>query len=320
MGSSQCGTKILVGVPCYNEAETIGQVVKQISLELSEFADLIILVVDDGSDDETASKAEKAGAEVIRHKQNRGLGSAFKVLHTHALRDNYDFLLTIDGDSQFLSSDARSLLDHCLTQGTDFASGSRFMSTSNRINMPLVKRIGNFAMARLVSRLTGHKLTDAACGLRVYSRKCLASINPSEGYTYTQETLIDIASFGNSMEEMPITVNYFHERKSRVASSLVRYGLKTSALILQTQLRVMPGYFYGSLSAISGGLAVLFGAVFASNYLITGQFSGYLFAGFLAGFFSLIAILFFQTALIANQQSKTDLLIRTALAESRLRR
>ena len=311
--------QILVGIPCYNEAETIGRVVKQISLELSEFAEVKILVVDDGSDDETALEAQKAGAEVIRHKQNRGLGSVFRVLHAHALKDDYDFLLTIDGDSQFLSSDARSLIDHCLAHGADFASGSRFMSASNRLNMPLVKRIGNFAMARLVSRLTGHKITDAACGLRVYSRKCLASINPSQGYTYTQETLIDIASFGNTMEEMPITVSYFHDRKSRVASSLVKYGLKTSVLILQTQLRVMPGYFYGSLAALSGALAALFGAVFTSNYLITGQFSGYLFAGFLSGFFSLIAILFFQTALIANQQSKTDLLIRTALAESRLR-
>lgn len=312
--------RLLIGVPCFNESTTIQEVIRDTKSQFAETKSTQILVVDDGSKDETASIAKSSGATVLQHHENLGVGASFRTIHTYFLDRDYDFLITVDGDSQFDPQDAKALLLHCLDSGSEFASGSRFLSSSTRINMPTIKRVGNNLMARLVSNLSGYPITDAACGLRVYSRRCLASLNPTGGFTYTQETLLEIADFGHKMTEKAISVKYFEDRKSRVAGNLFKYAFRTFGLIAKTQLRIKPGKFYFSLASFSALVSALFAVVFISNYIQTGQFSPYLFAGFSSGFFAGISILFTQVALITNHQVKTDRYLRTVLMEARLQR
>ena len=167
-------------------------------------------------------------------------------------------------------------------------------------------------MSRFVSRLCRQTFRDVSCGFRAYGRDALYNLNLQGAYTYTQEMFIDLTSKGMRIKEVPVKVIYPEGRKSRIAGNLFKYGAQTLMIILRIYRDYYPLRFYGMLALVLFLLGSLFGAVFLGHFFITGRFAGFLFAGFLSGFFVTLAVIVLLMAIAA------DMLVRIRLNQERL--
>lgn len=292
--------RLLVAIPCLNEAETIFQLIQEIPRTIPCISSVDILVIDDGSTDGTKDQAKLAGAELIRHMQNQGVGSAFQSAVTYALENNHDIMVNIDGDRQFNPMDIPKLVEPIVFGKADMVTASRFIDSAYTPKMPKIKLFGNRIMSCLISKLVRKKFYDVSCGFRSYSRESLLQLNLHGSFTYTQETFLDFATKNIEIIEIPVHVLYFSERKSRVAGSIKKYAINTSKIILRGYRDYFPLRFFWTISAVFAFPATLFGIIFFLHYLITRTFSGYLFAGFISAFLFTIALVFFVLGIVTE--------------------
>ncbi|MHA1279992.1 MAG: glycosyltransferase family 2 protein [Candidatus Helarchaeota archaeon] len=213
---------IVILIPAYNEAETILNVLDSIPDTFDGIDDLAVVVVDDGSTDQTKTIAKTAGAIVVSHSKNQGVGSAFSMGLERALDLGADVMVNIDADGQFSPSEIPKLVKPILSHEADFVVGDRFVCENGELkkpqNMPARKFWGNKLVSQLISMLTENNYNDVSCGFRAYSWEALLQLNLSGKFTYTQETFIDLANKGLIIKTVPVNVKYFPERKSRIAS------------------------------------------------------------------------------------------------------
>ncbi len=305
--------KLLVVMPCLNEAATVQQVVARIPRVIPKVSRVDVLVVDDGSTDATAGLATEAGAFVHSHGTNRGVGAALKSAISFALGRGYDLMVNIDGDGQFAPEDIPQLLAPILEGRADFTTASRFKEAA-RIpkKMSKVKLYGNKAMSFLISKLCGQKFYDVSCGFRAYSRETLLQLNLHGAFTYTQETFIDLVSKQLRIVEVPLDVQYFDGRKSRVAGNIFRYAVNSASIITRIYRDYFPFKFFMTIAAASLVLAMGFGSIVLYYYITTGRFIGHVFMASISAFFVLLTLLFFFAAVV------TDMLVRIRNNQERM--
>ena len=198
--------KLLVALPCLNEAKTVRQVIDRIPRDIEGFSSVSVLVIDDGSTDDTVREAKAAGAHVISHGNNRGVGAAFQSALSHATAERFDVMVNIDADGQFAPEDIPRLTGPIVRKEAAFVTASRFIDAAMVPDMPAVKLWGNRRMCALVSRLTGQRFFDVSCGFRAYSREAMLHLILLGRFTYTQETVLDLSSKGLPILEGPIEV------------------------------------------------------------------------------------------------------------------
>jgi glycosyltransferase involved in cell wall biosynthesis len=293
--------KLVVIIPCLNEAKTIGPVISQIPSHIPGITQTLVLVIDDGSKDETASIARQNGAHVISHIRTRGVGAAFHSGIDAAIRSGADIVVNLDGDGQFNPGDIPTLIRPIIDRQADCVTASRFKSSDLIPDMPQVKKWGNSMMAKLISFLVKRKYHDVSCGFRAYSLETILRMNLFGQFTYTQETFLDLAFKNLIILEVPITVR--GERKhgrSRVAHSLWNYAIQSSKIIFRTFRDYKPLKFFICLSLCLFFIAACLGGFFLMYYLNTGKFTGHLWAGFSAGFLLLFSFLLFLTGLLSD--------------------
>jgi glycosyltransferase involved in cell wall biosynthesis len=163
--------KRIIVIPAYNEAPTIADVVR----EAVKIADRV-LVVDDGSRDATSALAKEAGALVIRHAVNRGVGAALGTGIEAANRLGADAVVTMDADGQHLAEDAAKVFDRLAQGDVEFVMGSRMRRSENSGHMPAHRVLFNTIGNALTYLLFGVWVTDSQCGLRGLSRKAAGTI------------------------------------------------------------------------------------------------------------------------------------------------
>lgn len=190
-------------VPAYNEAPTIGSVVRS----LFEHVDRVV-VVDDGSSDGTGDVARAAGAAVLTHRINRGQGAALETGHEYARLIRAEYVVHFDGDGQFDVADiapARQALEHA---GADILFGSRFFDT--RSNIPFMKKYVLFPLGRLFHRIVvGIPLTDVHNGFRILTARALERIHlTQDGMAHATEILQQTRTSGLHYIEFPVKVEY----------------------------------------------------------------------------------------------------------------
>ena len=305
--------RLLVVMPCLNEAATVQQVMGRIPREIAGVDQVEMLVVDDGSTDATAKLAREAGAYVHSHGTNRGVGTALKSAINFALTHGYDLMVNIDGDGQFAPEDIPALLAPIIKGQADFTTASRFKE-KERIPamMSRVKLWGNRRMSWLISKLCGQKFYDVSCGFRAYSRETLLQLNLHGAFTYTQETFIDLVSKQLRIVEVPLDVQYFAGRKSRVAGSILKYAVNSASIITRIYRDYFPFKFFMSIAGGSLAVATAFGGVVLYYYITTGRFIGHVFLASISAFFLMLTLLFFFAALV------TDMLVRIRNNQERL--
>lgn len=249
--------KLVIIIPAYNEEETISQVIKEIPDRIEGIDEIKVLVIDDGSTDNTARVAKKAGALVISHSVNKGLGAAFATGIQHALKLGGDIIVNIDADGQFSPKDIPKLIKPLLEKKADMVTGTRFKEKKVIPHMSQLKRQGNAFFVWLVNILTGQRFTDTQCGFRAYSRDTALRLNLFGDFTYTQEVFLDLINKGKRIVEVPIKVKYYSDRKSKISGSLFNYGIKALIIILRTFRDYHPLKFFGFPGVIILGMGTL---------------------------------------------------------------
>lgn len=159
------GVSLIVAMPALNESATISDVISRVPRSLPGVASIRIVVVDDGSDDETARLAREAGAHVISHAYRQGVGAAFQTALRYAITERADLLATLDSDGQFNPADLAELIEPVVRGDADFSTASRFKDPALIPEMPGVKKWGNRQMSRLISRLAGQRFYDVSLSL-----------------------------------------------------------------------------------------------------------------------------------------------------------
>jgi len=296
-----------VAIPALNEAETLPWVLSGVPGELSGIP-VDILVVDDGSSDDTAAVALKAGARVVSHGRNMGLGQAFRTMLSAAREGGYFFMATLDADGQFDPAYLSALAAPVLENECDFSTASRFADPGLVPNMPRLKKWGNRRVARLVSRLGGIRIMDATCGYRFYGPRALERVACLSRFTYTQEVIIDLVMKGMRVREVPLPI--LGERasgKSRIAGNLWRYALLSIEAMYSVAHGHTPWKIYGAPALVLISLGAVMGLFVLIHWLSTGAVTPYAGLGIGGLFlitFGILMLLFASVADIGSSNRK----------------
>lgn len=286
-------------MPALNEQEGLGGVIEDLPKHITGIDEIEILVVDDGSTDETVKIAKEFGAEVISHGSNKGVGSAFHSAVEYALNNKVDILVSIDADRQFNSKQIPDFIQPILNDSADMVTGDRF-STGMPENMPNIKYWGNKQMAGLISVISGKKFRDVSCGFRAYNREALLKLNLFGAFTYTQETIMDMVFKGMRVVEFPIDIKYFKERKSKVAGSIQKYTFRTLKIIIRTLRDYKPMLFFAGTGAIPLAIGLGFEIFMFIHYFLVGKFTPYKSFGFIGLGFIIFGMLLVIVGFLAD--------------------
>lgn len=311
---------VLVAIPCLNEENTVASVVAQVPRLIEGVGRIDIVVLDDGSTDATAERARAAGADVIRHPSNQGLGATFRDAVAEALARRADLMVHIDGDGQFDAADIPTLIEPLVAGQADMCTASRFIDPDLVPTMPWVKRMGNRGVAWIVRVLTGSRFHDVSCGFRAFSRETLLRMNLFGTFTYTQESFLDLVFKNLRILEVPVKVRGVREfGTSRVASSVTRYAVRSSKIMLRAFVSYRPFRFFMSIALAS--FLVGFGLLgfLLVHYIRTGAFSPHIWAGFVGGSFCFLGFTTVITGIVGDmlvriRMNQEELLYRLKLA------
>jgi glycosyltransferase involved in cell wall biosynthesis len=290
---------LLIYMPALNEEEGIGSVIDDLPKNIQGIDKIDVLVVDDGSTDNTAKIAKEHGAHVVSHGTNKGVGKAFQSAVDYALVEKSDILVSIDADRQFNANQIPEIIKPILNNEADMVTGNRF-ENGMPDNMPATKFWGNKQMSRLISLISGQKFRDVSCGFRAYGRDSLMRLNLFGAFTYTQETIMDMVFKGLRVVEFPVDVKYFKTRKSRVAGSIVNYTFRTLKIILRTLRDYKPMIFFGGMGGVSMFIGLGFEIFMFTHYFLTDKFTPYKAFGFIGLGFLIFGLLLVIVGLLAD--------------------
>lgn len=225
----EAGIKALILIPAYNESQRILPVIS----EAGKFYD--VLVINDGSTDNTAEIAQKAGAQVIRQVPNQGKGSALRLGFQHALKSGYQVVITIDADGQHNPSDIPLFIERYNQNSSDLIIGARDFD-----HIPIVRRIANSIGRITFSWAVGQEIPDNQSGYRLISRRLMNDLLGSKetGFEFEVE-MIKICIMRNYLLDwVPIQTIYSGETSHISPLKHIRSFLR---LVLQTRVDMKKG-------------------------------------------------------------------------------
>ena len=243
--------RTLAVIPCYNEEATIGSVVLKTKHHVDK-----VLVVDDGSSDDTAEIAREAGATVISHKKNGGKSAGIKTGFRYALANGFDHVVTIDGDGQHNPDEIPTVLGNIMNNGHDVSIGFR---SGNGTEMPKWRRVGKRILDYVTSFGNGGNVTDSQCGFRAFNKKAVKAITPrlnGGAFNVESEQLIRAHELNLKVVNTPVSCKYKNLNTSTKGPTSHGFSVLSYVLWLVAERR--PLLFIG----LPGFVLVILGLTF----------------------------------------------------------
>jgi len=240
--------KLVIQIPCLNEADTLPLVLASIPKHISGIDEIIVLIIDDGSRDETVAVARSLGVtHFVHHNRTQGLGRSFRDGVTAALQLNADILVNTDGDNQYPQEKIGDLVRPILGGDADIVIADR--QTHKIAHFSNVKKLLQRLGSKVVSIAAGTNLPDAPSGFRAYSKESLLRLNPTSRFSYTMETIIQAGNKGLAIASVPVDTNP-KLRESRLFSSTWEHVYKSAITIVRAYVMYKPYIIFGWLGSL----------------------------------------------------------------------
>lgn len=238
----------------FNEEERIGKTILRIPRQIPGVDSVEILVINDGSTDNTIDIAMNAGADkIISHKTNLGVGAAFTTGVRNALSMKADIVVTVDADGEPNIEQIPDLINPILNNQFDVVVGTRFWK-DNSNKFKKINNFGNRIFTNLVSFVAGRKFTDTQTGFRSYSKEALENVTVVSDFTYTQEVLLDLHFKKFRIGETPITFKLRED--SRLVKSISKYAIRGISIIVSSLVFHRPIMAFGLFGLFLSGLGI----------------------------------------------------------------
>jgi glycosyltransferase involved in cell wall biosynthesis len=235
--------KLIVTIPCYNEAETLAGVIHEIPRQLPGVSEVAVMIIDDGSTDQTIQVAKQAGADyILSNMRNSGLARTFQRALWEAVAAGADIIVNTDGDNHYDQSKIGELIAPILGQKADIVIGSRkLLQTKNRF----LNKVGSMVM----TKWAGLPKYDVSTGFRAYSREAALKLGVYSTHTYVHTTLLSAQDQGLAMLEIPIADRKV-ERPSRLIKSVPSHIWKAGWNIVRNIVIFRPLRFFGLIGIL----------------------------------------------------------------------
>ena len=312
--------KLIIQIPCYNEAVTLGTTLRALPRQVAGFDRVEWLVIDDGSTDGTAQIARAEGVDhLIRLPLNRGLAHAFMAGLEASLNAGADVIVNTDADNQYNANDIPALVAPVLAGQADMVVGARTIGQIAHFSplKKLLQRVGS----RVVQLASNTRVPDAPSGFRAVSRAAALQLNVFNSYTYTLETIIQAGQKGMTVVSVPVRVNPVL-RPSRLVRSIPQYLFRSTLTIGRIFLTYRPLRFFLVVSASLFIPGILIGGRFLFESFVRGRGQGHIQSLILTAILLISSVLFFVLGLLADLISVNRRLLedqRTRLARMELR-
>lgn len=240
--------KLVIQIPCLNEEQTLPAVLKSIPKKIEGVDEIIILIIDDGSTDQTVATAKKLGVkEFVYHPHRMGLARGFQDGVHRALELGADIVVNTDGDNQYPQAEISRLVTPIIQGKADIVIADR--QTDKIAHFSPFKKFLQKAGSQVVNWAAGTKLPDAASGFRAYSRDSLLKLNIITRFSYAMETIIQAGNKNMAIVSIPIETNE-KTRESRLFKSSWEHVRKSGLAIMRAYLMYKPYAVFSALGIL----------------------------------------------------------------------
>jgi glycosyltransferase involved in cell wall biosynthesis len=256
--------KLIIQIPCYNEAETLAVALKALPRVVAGFESVEWLIINDGSTDDTVRVARACGVDhIVEFTNNKGLAKGFMAGIQECLKQKADVIVNTDADNQYEAEDIPKLTQPILDGSADYVIGERPISSTDHFSptKKLLQKLGSW----VVRVASGTDIPDAPSGFRAMSRECAKQLNVYSDYTYTLETIIQTGQKNMAISSVPIRTNE-DLRPSRLLSSIPDYIRRSVFTIIRIFVVYQPFKFFMSLAGILLSIGILVGCRFLYFY------------------------------------------------------
>ena len=259
--------KLIIQIPCYNEAETLEIALNDLPKHIDGIDEIEYLIINDGSHDDTVRVATEWGVHhVVNFTSNRGLAKGFMAGLDGCLRHGADIIVNTDADNQYCADDIEKLVRPILDGRTDIVIGARPIDDTEHFSW-IKKKLQHFG-SWVVRKASDTDIPDAPSGFRAFSKEAATRINVVNDYTYTLETIVQAGRERIPMMWVPVRTNP-ELRPSRLFSSMIGYVKKSILTILRAYMMYKPLAFFTTIALfpfiIGIGISIRFLILFASG-------------------------------------------------------
>lgn len=252
--------KLIIQIPCYNEENTLAEVIHDLPKKIDGIDTIEYLVIDDGSADNTVKIAKELGVDhILELGSNRGLAKAFSAGIDYALSHDADIVVNTDGDNQYKGEDIEKLVQPILKNKADIVVGARPIVKHHEFS--IIKKFFQLLGSWMLRQVSKTKVKDAPSGFRAFTKEACQRMFIYSKFSYTMENLIQAGNSNMRVTSVDIRVNP-KTRESRLFSNMFEHIYKSGSTMLLMYVLYRPGRFFFWIGSILNIIALIIGLRF----------------------------------------------------------